>query len=37
MYEKKDVKREILCRLWLYDFRSVSFCIFPRIIGGIRN
>nr|DAE32046.1 MAG TPA: hypothetical protein [virus sp. ctReX5]DAS07439.1 MAG TPA: hypothetical protein [Caudoviricetes sp.]DAT34492.1 MAG TPA: hypothetical protein [Caudoviricetes sp.]DAU18661.1 MAG TPA: hypothetical protein [Caudoviricetes sp.] len=37
MYEKKNFKAEILYRLWLFDFRSISFCIFPWIIGGIRN
>nr|DAR39042.1 MAG TPA: hypothetical protein [Caudoviricetes sp.] len=37
MYEKKNFKTEILCRLWLLDFRSISICVFPWIIGGIRN
>nr|DAE27699.1 MAG TPA: hypothetical protein [virus sp. ctpeS3] len=37
MYEKKNFKREILHRLWLFDFRGYGICIFPWIIGGIRN
>nr|DAE67521.1 MAG TPA: hypothetical protein [Bacteriophage sp.] len=37
MYEKKNFKREILYRLCLFDFRSISIYIFPWIIVGIRN
>lgn len=28
MYEKKNFKRKILCGLWIFDFRGISFCVF---------
>nr|DAF80474.1 MAG TPA: hypothetical protein [Bacteriophage sp.] len=37
MYEKKNFKAKILHRLRLLDFRSIGICVFPWIIGGIRN
>nr|DAH29698.1 MAG TPA: hypothetical protein [Caudoviricetes sp.] len=37
MYEKKNFEAEILHRLWLLDFWSISVCILSRIISGIRN
>nr|DAJ03534.1 MAG TPA: hypothetical protein [Bacteriophage sp.] len=37
MYEKKNFKREILYRLRLFDFRSISICIFSWTVCSIRN
>nr|DAS60404.1 MAG TPA: hypothetical protein [Caudoviricetes sp.] len=37
MYEKKNFKREVLHRLWLFDFRGVGVHFFSWIIGDIRN